>query len=73
MPPRPIEDYQVGWISALPKELTAARVMLDEEHEDCTSQVPHDSNSYVFGRIVRSCFPGGCRIEPDVSLVSPCS
>jgi nucleoside phosphorylase len=64
MPPLPIEEYQVGWACALPKELMAARAMLDEEHEQCTSQVPHDNNSYVLGRIhghnvVIACLPAG--------------
>jgi len=31
--PPSIEEYQVGWVCALPKELTAARAMLDKEHE----------------------------------------
>lgn len=30
MPPRPIEDYQAGWVCALPEEMAAARAMLDE-------------------------------------------
>jgi hypothetical protein len=51
MPALSIEEYQVGWVCAIPKELTAARAMLDEEHGQYTSQVPHDSNSYVLGRI----------------------
>ncbi|KIV80467.1 hypothetical protein PV11_07965 [Exophiala sideris] len=64
MPRRPIEEYQVGWVCALPKELTAARAMLDEEHEPYSSQVPHDNNSYVLGRIhghnvVMACLPAG--------------
>jgi hypothetical protein len=33
MPPLPIEEHQVGWVCALPKELTVARAMLDEEHK----------------------------------------
>jgi nucleoside phosphorylase len=64
MPPLPIEEYHVGWVCALPKELTAARAMLDEEHEQYQSQVPHDNNSYVLGRIhghnvVIACLPAG--------------
>lgn len=41
-------EYTVGWICALPIELAAAQVMLDEEH------LPHhdiDSNRYTLGRI----------------------
>ncbi|OQV00398.1 hypothetical protein CLAIMM_05895 isoform 2 [Cladophialophora immunda] len=64
MPPLPIEEYQVGWVCALPKELTAARAMLDEEYEPYTSQIPHDNNSYVLGRmhghnVVMACLPAG--------------
>lgn len=44
--------------------LTAARAMLDEEHEQYKSQVPHDNNSYVLGRIhgynvLIACLPAG--------------
>jgi nucleoside phosphorylase len=58
-----IEDYTVGWISALPIELAAAAEMLDEEHEDLP-QDPADSNIYTFGRIgehnvVIACLPAG--------------
>jgi nucleoside phosphorylase len=58
-----LEDYTVGWISALPIELAAAAEMLDEEHQDLP-QDPTDSNIYTFGRIgehnvVISCLPAG--------------
>lgn len=62
MPPQTLEEYQLGRICALPKELTAARAMLEEEHEQYWSQVPHDNNSYVLGHIpvhnvVMACLP----------------
>lgn len=57
-----IEDYTVGWISALSIELAAAVEMLDEEHQS----LPHlsDSNIYTLGRIgkhnvVIACLPAG--------------
>ena len=58
-----LEDYTIGWISALPIELAAAAEMLDEEHQDLP-QDPTDSNIYTFGRIgehnvVISCLPAG--------------
>jgi nucleoside phosphorylase len=58
-----LEDYTVGWISALPVELAAAAEMLDEEHQNLP-QDPTDSNVYTFGRIgehnvVISCLPAG--------------
>ncbi|KAG9198593.1 hypothetical protein G6514_009835, partial [Epicoccum nigrum] len=54
-------EYTVGWICALPIELAAAQVMLDEEHS------PHDgvnSTQYTLGRIgshnvVLACLPAG--------------
>ncbi|KAJ5763893.1 hypothetical protein N7533_002574 [Penicillium manginii] len=46
------EEYTVGWICALPLELTAARGMLDEEH-GLPREVPDlaDKNTYVLGSI----------------------
>jgi nucleoside phosphorylase len=43
-------DYTVGWLCALPLELTAAMAMLDEHHEPL-QQDPGDDNTYVLGRI----------------------
>lgn len=56
-------DYTVGWVCALPKEMTAARAMLDEEHEDL-SLPPSDRNTYSLGRIgghniAIACLPKG--------------
>jgi len=44
------EDYKIGWICALPLELTAALAMLDDTHERLP-QHKNDDNSYVLGRI----------------------
>ena len=54
--PRP-EDFTVGWICALPLELSAARTILDEEYEDID-----EAAQYVLGRIgihnvVIACLP----------------
>src|SRR5271163_1143262 len=62
MPALPIEKYQVGVVCALPKELTAARAILDEEHEKIESQDAFDHNNYVLGRVhthnvVIACLP----------------
>ena len=43
-------DYTVGWICGLEIEYTAARAMLDEEHEDL-EQPGKDPNIYSFGQI----------------------
>jgi nucleoside phosphorylase len=47
------EIYTVGWIVALPIELTAALAMLDEEHgrPDDFKKPSSDDNSYHWGRI----------------------
>jgi nucleoside phosphorylase len=44
------DAYTVGWICALPLELTAAKVMLDESHENLP-QPPSDHNTYTLGVI----------------------
>ena len=59
-----VQDYHIGWICALNKELTAAMAMLDEEHEMIAGQDPQDHNSYVLGRIHQhnvaiACMPEG--------------
>ncbi|RAH55200.1 Pfs domain protein [Aspergillus piperis CBS 112811] len=57
------DDYTVGWICALPLEMAAAKVMLDEIHDDLPMQ-PTDDNAYLLGRIgkhnvVIACLPSG--------------
>ncbi|KAK6226549.1 pfs domain-containing protein [Colletotrichum tabaci] len=57
------EDYTVGWVCALPKEMTAARLMLDDLHESL-AKIPGDENTYTFGNIrdhniVIACLPSG--------------
>ncbi|KAK6522069.1 hypothetical protein TWF281_002638 [Arthrobotrys megalospora] len=53
-PTYPNEEYTVGWISALPVEMAAAKGMLDEEHgyPKTPPQEP-DRNTYALGRIGR--------------------
>lgn len=64
MPDLTVDDYQVGWICALPKEMAAAQSMLDEEHPDIEGLDSGDANSYALGRIHRhnvviACMPAG--------------
>lgn len=56
-------DYTIGWICALPKELTAATAMLDHIHPDLPKP-PNDPNTYTLGsigkhKIVIACLPKG--------------
>jgi nucleoside phosphorylase len=58
-----VQDYAVGWVCALPIELAAAKMMLDEEHQNLPRQ-DNDTNLYTFGRIgehnvVIACLPAG--------------
>ena len=64
MRPPPVEAYQVGVVCSLPKEMTAARAMLDEEHEPLKITDAQDTISYVLGRVhghnlVIACLPAG--------------
>lgn len=43
-------DYTVGWFCALPVEIAAAQVLLDEIHPNLPSK-PNDNNAYILGRI----------------------
>jgi nucleoside phosphorylase len=57
------EDYTVGWVSALPIELTVARAMLDEEHQDLPPN-GNDANIYTLGcigehNVVLACLSAG--------------
>ncbi|EWZ29790.1 uncharacterized protein FOBCDRAFT_232960 [Fusarium oxysporum Fo47] len=57
------EDYTIGWISALPLEMTAAEIMLDHIHQPLP-QHPQDGNTYTLGSInehnvVIACLPKG--------------
>jgi nucleoside phosphorylase len=45
-----LEDYKVGWITALPIEAAAAKAMLDTTHPRLSTP-EYDSNIYTFGYI----------------------
>ncbi len=57
------DEYTVGWVCALPDELTAAQEMLDEEHHDLPPN-SNDANIYTLGcigehNVVLACLPAG--------------
>jgi nucleoside phosphorylase len=61
--PRTHDAYIVGWVCALPKEQTAAIVMLEKRHPKF-SKPPKNPNSYTLGlicgyNIVIACLPKG--------------
>jgi nucleoside phosphorylase len=61
--PRTHNEYTVGWVCALPKEQTAATVMLDRRHADLPKP-SKDPNTYTLGsigkhNIVIACLPKG--------------
>ncbi|KAF3929733.1 hypothetical protein AA313_de0209937 [Arthrobotrys entomopaga] len=49
-------EYTIGWICALPTEMAAARLMLDEDHGKLEQQHPADQNIY---HLVIACLPAG--------------
>jgi nucleoside phosphorylase len=58
------EEFQIGWICALPIEVAAAIQMLDENFGILQEQDSADTNSYTLGRIGKhcvaiACLPGG--------------
>jgi nucleoside phosphorylase len=58
------EEFQIGWICALPIEAAAAKEMLDEDFGILEEQDVADTNSYRLGRIgkhyvVIACLPAG--------------
>ncbi|KAF3904087.1 hypothetical protein ABW20_dc0109725 [Dactylellina cionopaga] len=67
-------DYTVGWISALPLELTAAKAMLDVTHAKLP-QDPNDQNTYTLGSIhghnvVIACLPSGVYGTTSAAIVA---
>jgi nucleoside phosphorylase len=70
-------DYTVGWISALPLELAAAKTMLEDEHLPLSrSSVPEsDHNTYQLGEIgghnvVMACLPSGVYGHTSAAVVA---
>ncbi|KAL6820195.1 hypothetical protein J3E69DRAFT_341379 [Trichoderma sp. SZMC 28015] len=51
MPPPARQEFQIGWICALPIEVAAAKEMLDENYGILDEQDSNDTNSYTLGRI----------------------
>jgi len=56
-----VEDFHIGWICALSKEMTASKAALDERYDnEMLDQDPQDFNSYALGRIHRHNIAIGC-------------
>lgn len=67
------KDYTVAWICALPLEMAAAKIMLDETHSPLS--LPRtDHNTYTLGRlgchnVVIACLPSGVYGTTSASVV----
>ncbi|KAF5548838.1 ankyrin repeat L25 [Fusarium mexicanum] len=48
-----VEEYTIGWICALSKELTAAKAFLDVPHDPVDNAATNDGNNYTLGSIVK--------------------
>ncbi|KAF7502641.1 hypothetical protein GJ744_005416 [Endocarpon pusillum] len=55
MPSPALDEYQIGWICALPIEAAAAQEMLDEGFGTLEEQDNADTNIYTLGRIGKHC------------------
>ncbi|TKX22160.1 hypothetical protein C1H76_5636 [Elsinoe australis] len=69
------EDFQIGWVCALPVEAAAAKQMLDEHLELEVDQEASDSNHYTYGRIGRHIIaitrlPGRYGISPATEVAT---
>lgn len=67
-------DYSVGWICALPLEMTAATAMFDEIHPRLPLPAS-DENTYVLGNIcghnvVMACLPSGVYGTTTAAIVA---
>ncbi|KXH28840.1 hypothetical protein CSIM01_03490 [Colletotrichum simmondsii] len=67
--------YTIGWICAIVPEFVAARLFLDEVHEEPRSQSKNDSNSYKLGRmgnhnVVIAVLPHGEYGESSAAVVA---
>lgn len=64
-----VSAYTVGWVCATKDEVTASRVLLDEEHERPPKQ-PNDDNGYILCRMEKHyvviAFPGAGTYGADV-------
>lgn len=68
------QDYTVAWVCAVPLEMTAAKAMLDERHQDLPVK-QNDDNSYILGRIyshnvVMACLPCGVYGTTSATIVA---
>jgi nucleoside phosphorylase len=69
------EQYTVGWICALPTELTAAKAMLDANHAPLESHPAQDNNHYDLGNIgkhnvVITCLPAYGNVPAAITAMS---
>ncbi|KAL4935271.1 hypothetical protein BDV06DRAFT_217550 [Aspergillus oleicola] len=69
------EDYTLGWVCALPIELSAAALMLDAVHLNLPHRHDNDRNTYKLGSIARhnvvvTCLPSGVYGTTKAALVS---
>lgn len=50
-----LDEYQIGWICALPIEAASAQDMLDESFGTLEEEDNTDTNIYILGKIGKHC------------------
>lgn len=68
------DNYTIGWICALPLEMAAAKLMLDNVHPKL-SQARYDHNAYLLGdiaghNVVVACLPSGVYGTTSAAVVA---
>jgi len=64
-----LREYTIGWLCALPEELAAAQILLDEKHEQLPHD-PHDETQYTVGSIGNHNVVMGCLSAGQIGLCS---
>jgi len=64
-----LRDYTAGWLCALPEELAAAQILLDEKHENLPHD-PHDETQYTLGSIGNHNVVIGCLSAGQIGMGS---
>ena len=64
-----LREYTIGWLCALPEELAAAQILLDEKHEKLPHD-PYDETQYTVGSIGNHNVVMGCLSAGQIGMGS---
>jgi len=64
-----LREYTIGWLCALPEELAASQILLDEKHENLPHD-PYDETQYTVGSIGNHNVVMGCLSAGQIGMGS---